>query len=236
MPVLARGAAAIWQHVDRAVIWIIAAWTAGVAIHGIAHPWRLFHIANGESIPGEALSRMFNSDYSRLFPSLIRPNRAAAVGAVVVLVLFIAIALRRSLMPALRQLAHVSIPLVALLVAFFFQIGRRPATVVHFEDAHVAHKGGELYPPMYTVARFLHQGGWIARAGDSMTFLAQRGTYRLRYSATENALITIDGHAFPLDASANSYRITTVAVAETGRTELRVVSGSVNLDRLDRSR
>ena len=69
-----------------------------------------------------------------------------------------------------------------------------------------------------------------------MSFLALRGSYRLRYSAPGDALITIGGHAFPLEKSGSGYRIATVDIANTGRTELRVLSGTVNLDRLDGSR
>ena len=236
MPVLALGAAAVWQHVDRAILWIIGAWTAAVVVHGIAFPWRLFHIANGESIPGEALSRMFGTDFSRLFPSLIRPNRAAAVGALVVAAIFACILLRRWLAPLLRPLALLTVPAATLLLAVAVNAGRQPSSVVHFEDAHVVHRGGELYPPFYTVARFLYQGGWIARPGDSLTFSAQRGTYHLRYASPSDALITIGGHAYPLRSSGKGYNTTVVEIANTGRTEFRVLEGTINLDRIDGSR
>ena len=72
MPVLALGAAAIWERIPRSAIAVAAAWTIGLVIHGVAYPWRLFHEANGENAVGEWLSQMYHADFSRLFPSFIR--------------------------------------------------------------------------------------------------------------------------------------------------------------------
>src|SRR6185436_8345982 len=72
MPVLALGAAAVWDRVSPGAIALIAAWTAGLVIHGLAYPWRLCHIANGENPIGEWLSTLYHVDFSRLFPSFIR--------------------------------------------------------------------------------------------------------------------------------------------------------------------
>ena len=53
MPVLALGIAALWQRIDSAPILVAAAWTVALVVHGMAYPWRLFHIQNGENFAGE---------------------------------------------------------------------------------------------------------------------------------------------------------------------------------------
>src|SRR5450631_1771898 len=82
MPVFALGAASVWRRINGGVIALIAIWTAGLVAHGVAFPYRLFHIANGENEIGEGLSRAYRTDFSRLFPSFIRLNEAAVVAAV----------------------------------------------------------------------------------------------------------------------------------------------------------
>ena len=92
MPVLFLGAAAIWQRFRPVAFLAPAAlWTIGLAIHGLAFPWRLFHIESGENYAGEWLSRLYHADFSRLFPSFIRSTAAALVASiafVVALLLF----------------------------------------------------------------------------------------------------------------------------------------------------
>lgn len=224
MPVLALGAAALYEKSKTARSWLplIAVCTLAIALHGLARPWTLFHIANGENNIGEYLSTLYHSDFSRLFPSYIRPN-AAALAAPFVLFL----------------LSILSVPfkrpeiLVAVALALFFHFAKLPANRIEFEDAHVTHHGGELYPYEYQVARFLYRGGWMMKRGDSMEFLAKRGSYILFYASTEPAVIDIGGRAFHLD-KAPTYAITLVGVPATGRVTLRCLEGSINLDRMDR--
>src|SRR6185436_16146877 len=90
-PVLALGAAAVWDRVSRGAIALIAVWTAGLVFHGLAFPWRLFHIANGENAVGEWLSGLYHTDFSRLFPSFIRMNAAAWIGAAAVIAILLII-------------------------------------------------------------------------------------------------------------------------------------------------
>ncbi len=230
MPILALGAAAMWDRVSGAVIALIALWTAGLIVHGTAFPWRLFHIANGENAAGEALSRIYHSDFSRLFPSFIRVNDAAWVASALFVVLLLLFALRDSGF-GIRDSGWqiVGISAVAALLAFGFVVGQRPGRVVEFEDAHVIHRGGTLYPPEYTVARFLYRGGWIVRPGDSLSFLARGGPAQLEYSASAPALIDIAGRAYQLDRTG----VTAIDIPGDGRVVLRCVSGTVNLDRLE---
>ncbi|HVR38590.1 MAG TPA: hypothetical protein VMU84_05805, partial [Thermoanaerobaculia bacterium] len=89
MPILALGAAAVWDRVSPAIIAIISAATIGLVIHGLAWPWRLFHIANGENPLGEWLSEKYATDFSRIFPSFIRANDAAIVASVVLIALLL---------------------------------------------------------------------------------------------------------------------------------------------------
>jgi hypothetical protein len=222
MPILALGAAAIWQRVNGGVIALMALWTAGLVVHGVAFPWRLFHIANGENIVGETLSRIDRSDFSRLFPSFIRPNTAAWISIAALVVIFVLLALR------LRIPSMIVISLSAAAIAAMFVAGQRPGRIVELEDAHVIHNGGELYPHEYAVARFQYRSGWIVRPGDSLSFLARGGPARLEYSAAAPALIDAGGRVYQLDTSGDAR----IEIPRSGRIVLRCLSGSVNLDRL----
>jgi len=223
IPLLALGAAALYEQSRAARAWIgpIAIWTFGLTVFGIAQPWSLFHIANGENAIGESLSTLFHTDFSRLFPSYIRPNFAAIVAAVVLVIVFF-----------LPRIRHAEI-IAAVALALFFHFGRLPGNRIEFEDAHVIHRGGELYPYQYQVARFLYRGGWLMKRGDSLSFLAKRGPYVLFYASTEPATIDLGGRVFHLDKAPN-YTMTLVDLPAGGQVTLRCVDGSINLDRMDR--
>jgi hypothetical protein len=221
MPFLALGAAALYERIAPAPLAIITLWTMALTIHGAAMPWRLFHIANGENEAGEWLSSRFHADFSRLFPSFIRPNFAALVAAVVLVITLVIFRSGRWLRPAIVT--------VAIAAAAYF--GMRPGDRVDFEDAHVIHHGGAMFPEEYQVARFVFSGGWLARPGDSMSFLAKRGPAHLRYSAEGGATIQIGARAFVLPSTPpDTYFVVPVSVDRQGRVELRCLAGTVNLD------
>ena len=223
MPVLALGAAAVWDRISRGAIAVIAVWTVGLVIHGVAHPWRLFHESNGENAIGEWLSRVHQSDFSRLFPSFIRPNIAAWVGVVVVILAIV----------ALRRYAFdLTIPIVALAIAVGFLFAKQPGVRVEFEDAHVVHNGGRLYPPVHTVMRATYRGGWVVEAGEELSFLARDGQHTLHYITGPGALIEVAGRAYQLPPT-DVYATARVQVPVSGRVSLRCISGAVNLDRMD---
>ena len=222
MPVLALGAAAVWDRVSRGAITGIAVWTAGLVIHGLAHPWRLFHEANGENAIGEWLSRLHQSDVSRLFPSFIRTNNAAWIGAVAVVLVIVALR---------RYTLDLTIPILALGIAVGFLFAKQPGVRVDFEDAHVVHNGGELYPPVYTVMRVTYQGGWVLNAGDELSFLARKGDHTLHYITGLGAMIEVAGRAYQLP-KADAYATARVHIPTSGRVSIRCVSGAVNLDRM----
>ena len=225
MPVLALGAAATWDRVSRGAIALIAAWTTGLVIHALAYPWRLFHLSNGENAVGEWLSRLYKADFSRLFPSFIRMNGAAWIGAAVVLIIIV-VGLRRSRV-------ELAIPLFALALATGFRYAQQPATRIHFEDAHVEHNGGELWPEMYRIIRVAYPGGWVIEAGDSMSFPVREGTWTLHYITGPGTTIEIAGRAYQLPPAIR-YATARVVIPRTGRVTLRCLSGSVNVDRMDR--
>jgi hypothetical protein len=228
MPILALGCAAMWQRVSASTIAVIAAWTIVLVVHGLTYPWRLFHIANGENFVGETLSTIWHSDFSRLFPSFIRVNLAAYVAsALLIATLGLSVWRRRSRL----RLPALSVMIVLLALAFFF--GRRPAARIEFEDAHVIHRGGELYPQEFQVQRFMFRGGWILHAGDSVSVRALGGPSRLQYGSAQPVILQIGTQAYALPPTGNRTETARVEIARDGRTEFRCLSGTIFLDRMD---
>ena len=227
VPIFALGAASMWRSINGGVIALIAIWTAGVVVHGVAFPYRLFHIANGENAAGEALSRIYHSDFSRLFPSLIRPNEAATLAGALFVVLLIAFAfIDRVRVPSLLVISLAAAALAAMFVA-----GQQPGAVVQFEDEHVVHHGGELYPHENAVARFFYRGGWALHANEDLSFLSRGGPARLDYSTPGPALIDLGGRVYELRPTGDGYGSEKVDVPR-GRVKLRVLSGAVTFDSL----
>lgn len=225
MPVLALGAAAMWERVSRGAIALASVATIGLVIHGVAHPWRLFHEATGENAAGEWLSWRYQADFSRLFPSFIRDNdiRWYGLAAVVVLVVL-----------GLRRYRYdLAIPLAALALAAGFTVARQPGARVEFEDAHVLKSGGELSPKRYTMMRVAERGGWVLQAGQSVSFLAQQGTWTLHSITGLGATIELAGQTYAIGIG-ETYGPTRVTIPRSGRVTLRCVSGAVNLDRMTR--
>lgn len=223
MPVLALGAAAVWDRLSRGAIALFAAWTTGLVMFGLGRPHQLFHLANGENALGEWLSRLYQSDFSRVFPSFIRLNHAAWIGFAVTIVLIFALR---------RYAVDFTIPIVALAMATGFLFAKQPGITVHFEDAHVVHEGGELYPEMWTILRTYYRGGWVLDAGESLSFLARDGEHTLHYITGIGATIELAGRAYQLPPS-EQYATINVHVPRSGRVALRCLSGAVNLDRMD---
>ena len=232
MPILALGAASIWQRIDAAALMVAIAWTFGVTVHGLAYPWRLFHIANGENVVGETLSMIWHSDFSRLFPSFIRPNFAAFVAAGLAVMVFLVFLVEDSRPRLSGQRRAAVLHLLPIVVAVAFVFGRKAGDRIEFEDAHVIHRGGELYPPEFQVMRFAYRGGWILRSGDSLSFLARSGPSILHYSTATSSMIQLGRDAYPLSPTRGYGRVR-VNVAQSGRVELRCLDGAVNLDRMD---
>ena len=223
-PILALGVAALWERIANGPKLVVTAWTIGLVIHGLVYPYRLFHIANGESPLGDWLGERFHADFSRLIPSTIRPNVAALVAGVLLVIVLILFRSGRTLTPAVA----------ALLVAVFCVVGRRPGDRIEFEDTHVTHLGGELYPREYQPQRFLFTGGWIVRRGDAVKFLARNGRSRLRYQSAHGATIQIASRAYVLPPTRGlEYGTIAVDIAAPGCIELRCLAGAANLDRMD---
>jgi hypothetical protein len=207
-----------------------AAWTTMLVAHGVAFPYRLFQIASGENFVGETLSATYGSDFSRLFPSFIRPNAAGVVAAVAFVVVTIVAATRLDRWIRRTIPAQLLLPVAALLLTAGFVAGRAPGNVVELEDTHVTHDGGALYPEEYTVARFLYRGGWTLHAGESVSFLFRPGKATLRYSAATPATIELGGAAYQLPAAKDG-TIAVLAAAEP-RAIIRCTAGSVTLDQI----
>ncbi len=228
--------AAGWMVERMPSIWlgVVALATTAISIHGVAWPYRLFHIENGESTLGEALSRTYHADFSRLIPSLIRTNAAAWWwGAALIVTLGLGlVAVRRQWM---RKISPALLPvLLALLFAIGAGFARRPGSVVQFEDAHVTHRGGMLSPPLYTMMRFLYRGGWVLNSGDEVSFLYSGGPSRLEYASNAPVEIRIGRRNLVLPSTAGAWTSREVDLpSKPGRVALKVRHGSVRLDRIE---
>lgn len=230
-PVLALLAGvAIERIVAPATVALCAAPTALLSIHGLAFPPRLFHIASGESRVGEWLGAMTGSDFSRLLPSLVRPDIETMYWAITLLVVVGWVAVRR-IRPAGN--AQVVAAVTAVVIAVGAWKGIQPGRLVEFEDSHVLHAGGELYPEEWTVARFRFSGGWALHENESLSFRHVGGDVAIDYYSDQATILEIDGVDVEL-AMSNEYSrlILPLDVRPDSRYEIRCLKGAVILDRL----
>ena len=219
-------AASVWKTGNLLTI----AWigTFASSFYAVALPWRQFHIANGESRIGEWLSLRWESDYSRLIPSFMRINESALWAALALVLLLIVVRFVR----ISRTWIPPAVPVLCAILLAFGWLGRQPADLVHFEDAHVIKNGGRLDPHEYTVARFLYEGGWAMTPGDSVTFGYVGGPSILRYRSAARAVLEIDGVARVL-APASRWSTALVEIPEgEARRRMRVLDGEVVLESL----
>ena len=226
MPVLAVGIASVWEKLPRETIALVSAWTIGLVIHGVAYPWRLFHEFTGENAVGEWLSSLFDADVSRFLPSFVRLNDAAWWG-LLALILF---GVRRQ---RLRFLSGgLPYAIVALALALVFHAARQPGRTVHFEDSHVRRDGGKLYPDVYTLMRATYRGGWVLEANDSLSFDAREGAHTLHLITGLGATFELAGKTYSVRPD-ERYQTIAVQIPKTGPATLRVLSGAINVDRMD---
>jgi len=230
-PLLALAAARLVALKKRSVFdltAIAACVTLIVVAHGVGNPFGLFHIANGESIFGEWLSAATHIDYSRFLPSTIRENTAALVASLLI-VLTTAIvwfARRRNL----RMTSYGSIPAIALAVTLLFLAsGRRAGRIVHFEDAHVVREGGDLFPPIWQPERFLYDGGWVLRSGNSLRFRLKGGAATLRYHADAPTTLLWNSEQIRLSPE-TGWKTITFEHAGVDDVVLRCKEGAVTLE------
>lgn len=236
IPVLALGAAALLDRWGRPplLLAILGMVTAARVIHGTAFPWRLFHIANGENVFGEWLSMRYQTDFSRLFPSYLRLNRAAIVaGVIFALIMVMAyLASRITWRPGIAPPVYVA--LMCMVIVLLAGNGQKPGAVVELEDSHVEHRGGSLDPEQWTVARFRFRGGWAVAPGDKLTFKARQGRSLLHYSSATGGLLEVDGDEVVLPVSAG-WAAVPVEINNEDRdpVSLECIRGTAVLDRLD---
>ncbi len=222
-PLVAWGAA---RSIEAARGWLapVALWTAALAVHGAAFPWRLFHIASGESVLGEWLSVRWESDFSRLLPSLIRPNLAAlAWTALLVAVLIFLWKARLEIVTAI----------IATVLVALFAAGLQPGRLVHLEDAHVVHEGGELYPELYTVSRFAYTGGWSLGGGDGVRFRMTGGDAVLHARAEVPSRLRVDGNLVEVAPTGGTWVEIPVPLADGASHTIALESGRMTLDRIE---
>ena len=229
LPALALAAVVLLKRVSPSLLAMLSVATAALTIHGISFPWRLFHIANGESVLGESLSSRWHADFSRILPSFIRVNQAAIVGAGV----FVAVALVIALLRRARISGVLIGATITLAIAGLFSSAMRPGTLVHFEDRHVIHRGGEVFPPQYTVARFRFSGGWRMRAGDEVQFRHAGGPAVIRYAAAVPVTFVIDGQRYEAPATGATWGTLDVSLPRNVTHTVRCIGGEAVLDRIE---
>lgn len=229
LPALALAAPVLLKRTSPSLLTLLSIATGALTIHGIAFPWRLFHIANGESVLGEALSLRWQADFSRMLPSFIRPNLAAIIAAVLFVVLALVVAFLRR--PRIDGLAVGAA--MALAIATLFSGAMRPGTLVHFEDSHVVHRGGELFPPQYTVARFRFSGGWRMRPGDEVQFRLAGGPAVIHYASAVPVTFLIHGQRYEGPATGATYGTLEVSLPRNVTHTLRCIGGETVLDRIE---
>ena len=234
LPLFALLAAAALERItSRGAILAAAIWSAGLTLHGLAHPTSLFQIATGEGVWGRWLSHAWEADFSRLIPSLIRPNIAAVV-AMVMLAAVAAWALVRRARPAVGNPSSALVAATfAVLLTTGFAVARKPGETVELEDAHVRHEGGRLYPEEFTVARFRFRGGWSLGEGERASFRFAGGRSTLWYSADAPATIDLGARRITLQPTAGVFEAVTIELPSApDRYTLRCVKGALIVDRI----
>lgn len=213
------------------VVAAAVAYGAALAVRAIALPPSRFRIASGESALGEHLSVMWGTDFSKLVPSLIRPNEAAMWGAVALVLVIALAAVRRGQSRETRW--NVAAVVLSGSIAAAAWGGFQPGRVVEFEDAHVQHRGGELYPERWTVARFRFRGGWTLMAGDAVEFRHAGGTVSLAYYCDQPTVIEIDGVAYDVPTGREyADLVFSLPATDDDRHEIRCLTGALILDKL----
>ena len=133
----------------------------------------------------------------------------------------------------MRVPAQLIAPLIAIALVIAFEVARKPANTIEFEDAHVIHNGGTLYPQVYTVARFLYRGGWMLHDGDSVSFLARGGASTLQYACATPVKLDVDGRTLTLRPTGAKFGNAPIDLPRSGRVTIRCVNGTIDLDRMD---
>lgn len=226
-PLFALGLASVAKHLPRVVIAVAGAWSAGLVIHGIAYPWRLFRIADGESVVGAMLSRHYGADFSRLLPSLIRPNAAAVVWTLLLVILVVMLVRGRRRIRAATVAALFSVAIAAAVA-----LATTPGRIVHLEDAHVTRHGGELFPHEWTVARFRFEGGWTLREGEAVSFRIRPGPVTIHYESAEGATIALGERELELSPTRGWGSVRADVPPSRERVVLKVLEGTATFDRI----
>jgi hypothetical protein len=131
-----------------------------------------------------------------------------------------------------RWRIDLAIPLFAIALSMGLAYGRKPGSVIEFEDTHVVHEGGVLYPERYTFNRTDYRGGWVLEAGQSVRFTARRGAYKLDFITGLGAMIEIDNQLIQVQPQ-DRYQSVRLKL-DVEQVTLRCVSGAINLDRMER--
>ncbi|MGA7617276.1 MAG: hypothetical protein WBX15_19095 [Thermoanaerobaculia bacterium] len=234
VPLLAIASATVIEKlVRRGFFPWIALWTMGLTAYGIAYPFGLFHIENGESRFGEYLSHLYHADFSRLLPSFVRVNEAAVIASAILAAGVIIGALTRRREWRMEPKHSFSVAVAALVIAGGFRLGMQPAAVVQFEDAHVIREGGELYPKRWTVARFLYTGGWRLTPGSRLEFRFRSGSSLLWYSSDGDVTLDVDGKVVTLPPTDGRFLPFRIQVPAREEHSILAVSGEAIVDRIE---
>ena len=151
----------------------LALGTLFVAVPGFA-----YNLAHGRTHWTDRLALATGLDVARFVPSYVRPRTASWVWPPLALGLtaFAFQSTRRR-----RGSAAVgAVVLLGAVGALPLLAARCPTRTVELEDPWIEHRGGHLYPEMWTMSRVGYRGGWVLRPAESLAVPVIAGGPRLK--------------------------------------------------------
>ncbi|MDX1997708.1 MAG: hypothetical protein SF066_08300 [Thermoanaerobaculia bacterium] len=162
----------------RTLMVVLAAATVAVLTLCTVVPGWAYNLAHGRTHLTDHLAMTTGLDVARFFPSYVRPRTASWVWPPVAAVVA-TLAFRRSRRRGGSPLVTGSLILLTAAAALPLAAARRPTRTVELEDPWIEHRGGHLYPELWTVSRVGYRGGWVLRPGESLAVPVVAGGSRL---------------------------------------------------------
>lgn len=162
----------------RTLMVVLAAATLAVLTLCTVVPGWAYNLAHGRTHLTDHLAMSTGLDVARFLPSYVRPRTASWVWPPAA-ALVAAWAFRRSRRRGGRPLVAGTLILLTAAAALRLAAARWPTRTVELEDPWIEHRGGHLYPELWTVSRVGYRGGWVLRPGESLVVPVVAGGSRL---------------------------------------------------------